>query len=139
MFVVDIVEDGIPDVGSYIGTHILIEAFTGPAIKAADFQSFPDFEIVVEAALTLVLHAFNNLEIFFVERLGALLVVLRNTGVMPLAFLDGLAVLIPSKVKGTSRLANVISCVRAGAGVFVYAFLFVCVRFGFVFAAKYVF
>ena len=89
------------------------------------FKGFPNFEVVVQAALAFVLHCLQDFKILLVECVWAAFIMLGNTRVVPLPFVDGTFMFLPSCVKGAVGLANIGSCGGAGAGVTIDAFLLV--------------
>ncbi len=73
------VEDWVPDVGSNICAHVFVEAFAGSGVVASNFKSFADFKVVSEAPLLFALHILNGGEVFLVEALVSVLIVLSDS------------------------------------------------------------
>ena len=71
-----------------------------------------------------VLHCVDDLEIVLVEWFSALLVVLRDTRVVPLLFIDCTFMFFPTCFARPMCLSYVYGFVGASAGVFVNAFFF---------------
>ena len=88
LFVAHSVEDWVPDVGSDIGTHVFVEAFAGSGVVASYFKSFADFKVVCEAPFLFALHILYGGEVFLVKAMVAVLIVLSDSRVMPLLFLN---------------------------------------------------
>ena len=78
----------------------------------------------------------DHLEVFLAEGLLALLVVLRDTRVVPLVFVDRSLVLFPTCFTGSVCLSNVDGFIGACAGVFVNAFFLFLRCVGFIFPTE---
>ena len=72
------IEDWVPNVSSDVGSHILIQSLSGAAAVMANFKGFADLDVVCEASFLLSLHFGDNVEVFFVKLVDAVLVVLCN-------------------------------------------------------------
>ena len=98
-------------------------------------KGFTNFSVIGEFASFFPLHVVDGLEVFFVEGLLALFVVLRDARVVPAFVLDRACVFVPSRAEVPVGLADVCGCAGAGACIFVDAFFLVGMWLGFVFAA----
>ena len=85
-------------------------------------QRFADFSVVRQLTSFFSLHVNYRFKIVLCECVLAVLMMLRDTGVVPLFFLDSAGVFVPPESKVSIGLANIYGGFRAGAGVFVDAF-----------------
>ena len=74
--VANMVQDRVPYVCADVGPHVFIEAFSWAAAMVTNFEGFADFYIISEASFLFSLHFSYYFEVFFVELLCAVLVVL---------------------------------------------------------------
>ena len=100
---------------------------------ASNFEGLAHAQIVCKTALFFVLHCVDDLEIVLVEWFSALLVVLRDTRVVPLLFIDCTFMFFPTCFARPMCLSYVYGFVGASAGVFVNAFFFLLRCVGFIF------
>ncbi len=72
-----------------------MKSFSGSTVVPADFECFLNFEVVGEAAFFFVLHVVYDCKVVVVKGVGAVLIVLCNTGVVPLRIVYGPLVFLP--------------------------------------------
>ena len=107
-FVVHFVEDRVPHVCLHIGAIVFIETGSWATVVAADFQCFPDFQIVSEFVFIFVCHANDDLR-FPVHCKRAIFFVLADTGVVPVAVVRRPFMLLCPHTYGAYCLSNVLS------------------------------
>ena len=107
-FVVHFVEDRVPHVSLHIGAKIFIEAGSWATVVAADFQCFPNFQVVGEFVFVFVCHADNDLR-FPVHGKRAIFFVLADTRVIPVAVVGRSFVFLCPHIYGAYCLPNVLS------------------------------
>ena len=91
---------------------------------ASNFEGFSHAHVIGQSSLFFILHGVYGFEIYFIEGLSALLIVLGYSGVLPLLFLHSFTVFLPTGFERPVGLAYVNGLVGAGARVFVDSLLF---------------
>ena len=72
-----------------------------------NLEGFADFDVICEAPFLFSLHFSDDFEVFFVEMLREVLVVLCDSGMAPCFVVYGTAMFLPSVFKRSGSLANV--------------------------------
>ena len=106
-FVVHFVEDRVPYVSLHISAKVFIEAGSWATVVAADFQCFPDFQIVSEFVFIFVCHADNDLR-FPVHGKRAIFFVLADTAMVPVAVVRRPFMFLCPHIYGAYCLPNVL-------------------------------
>ena len=94
--VVHLMEDGVPHSCSHICPIIFIEAMAWSAVACSNFQGFAHLEIVCQFLLIFVRFVYDDFGFCVVYLLLAVLLMLREARVVPVAFSSGRAVFFAS-------------------------------------------
>ena len=106
-FIVHFVEHWVPHVGLHVSAKVFVKAGSWAAVVAADFQCFTYFQVVCELVFVLIGHVDNDLW-FPVHGKGAMLFMLADTRMVPVAGSGSPLVFFAPYIYGADRLPNVL-------------------------------